>query len=278
MNKILVVINAHQPNMASIDFACSIAAMTKSKLTGLFIENLYFHHPAPDLDDAPYSQAVQTKTENVGVTTETDLAVKLFVQECALNNIQAETYIDSGEPIQQVIYESRFADLLIVDPKINFYDVDEQLPSHFTKEILANAECPVMLAPEKKGSIEAVVFCYDGTSSSVFALKQFTYLMTGMRNKKAMLLEVNKTGNEIFNEDHRRIMAWLRTHYSVVEYHALKGRAKDELFTYFFMKSGEVIVMGSYGRTALSNFFKHSAAETIIRTLDLPIFITHNKQ
>ena len=156
--------------------------------------------------------------------------------------------------------------------------MEEQLPSHFTKEILANAECPVMLAPEKTGNMETVVFCYDGSSSSVFALKQFTYLMARMKNKKAILLEVNKTGKEEFNEDHRRLMAWLRTHYSFVEYHALKGRAKDELFTYFFMKSGEVVVMGSYGRTALSNFFKHSAAETIIRTIDLPIFITHNKE
>ena len=274
MEKILLVINAHKPNAASIDFACRVAIAAQSKLTGLFIENLFYKYPPALLED-DYFETVSQKDEGTLVSTDTDQAVQLFVRECALRNIKAETYIDKGEPIQEVIYESRFADLLVVDPSINFYDREEQLPSHFTKEVLSNAECPVLLSPDKVDDVEEIVFCYDGSPSSVYALKQFTYLLPCYGNKKAMLLEVNKTGKVEFTEDHRRMMNWLRVHYHSVNFHALKGSAKDELFNWLFMRTGKLVVMGSYGRSALSNFFKRSTANILIRSVDMPIFITH---
>lgn len=274
MEKILLVVDTHKPDTSSIQFACRVAAGAGSKLTGLFVENLYERHPVPgDF----YFQTVPEKGETEVVVMDTEQAIKLFVQQCAAQKVKAEAYVDKGEPIQETIYESRFADLLIVDPKMSFYSGEDQLPSHFVKEILANAECPVLLAPDQYTDAEEVVFCYDGSASSVYALKQFTYLLPQMRSKKAVLLEVNKTGKEEFGEDHRRLMAWLQAHYSTVNFRALKGTAKDELFTFFFMKQNLFVVMGSYGRSQLSNFFKHSTADVLIRTVDVPLFITHNQ-
>lgn len=275
MEKILLVVDTHKPDTASIDFACRMAAAANSKLTGLFVENLFDHRSSEPGDD--YFQRGTENRNTTAVVMDTEQAVKLFVKECGLQHVNAETYVVKGEPIQNVIYESRFADLLIVNPKMSFYDTEEQLPTHFVKEILANAECPVLLAPDQYTETEEVVLCFDGSASSVYALKQFTHLLPQFRSKKATLLEVNKTGKEEFNEDHRRLMEWLRAHYDTANYRALKGNAKDELFTYFFMKTAVFVVMGSYGRSQLSNFFKHSTADVLIRTVDLPLFITHNQ-
>jgi nucleotide-binding universal stress UspA family protein len=277
MEKILLVVDTHKPDTASIQFACRIAAGASSKLTGLFVENLYERRPERS---NVYFQPTPEKPEKDKADVEvmdTDQALKLFVQECSVQKVKAETYVDKGEPIQEVIYESRFADLLIVDPKMSYYGIEDHLPSHFVKEILAGAECPVLLAPDQYGEADEVVFCYDGSASSVYAIKQFTYLLPQMRNKKAVLLEVNKSGKEEFGEDHRRLMAWLQAHYGTVNFRVLKGRAKDELFTFFFMQQNIFVVMGSYGRSQLSNFFKHSTADVLIRTVDVPLFITHNE-
>lgn len=276
MDKILLVINARSPNLFSIDFACGIANLAQTKLTGLFIENLYFEYiPVGGLEGPSYF-ATASKTSNATVTADTDQAVRLFKEECMRKGIKPEVLIDQGEPIQEVIYESRFADLLIVDPDISFYDRDEPLPSHFVKEILSRSECPVLLAPEKFAGIEEIVFCYDGSASSVFAIKQFTHLLPQFHDKKVMLLEVNRTGAEEFNESHRRMMDWLKAHFHTVYYHALKGDVTDELFTYFFMKEQKLVVMGAYGRTLLSQFFRKSSADLLIRMVDLPVFITHH--
>ncbi|MGZ5190837.1 MAG: universal stress protein, partial [Flavisolibacter sp.] len=69
---------------------------------------------------------------------------------------------------------------------------------------------------------------------------------------------------------------WLSAHYISVDYQSLKGDVKDELFTWFFMKERKLIVMGAYGRPMLSRFFKKSNADVLIRSVDLPLFITHH--
>jgi nucleotide-binding universal stress UspA family protein len=276
MEKILLVINAHNPDVFSIDFACRVVNLSHTKLTGLFIENLYFEYiPVNAIDEPSYFSAVST-TANATVAVDTDQSIRLFKEECLRRGIRPEVYIDQGEPIREIIFESRFADLVIVDPKVSFYNREEPLPSHFVKEILAKAECPVLLAPERFETIEEIVFCYDGSASSVFAIKQLTYLLPQLYDKKAMLLEVSRRSEEEFTESHRRMLDWLRSHYRNVYYHSLKGDVKDELFNYFFKKQKVLIVIGAYGRSMLSNFFRKSNADVLIRMVDLPIFITHH--
>lgn len=275
MEKIILIINAHKPDIKSIDFACRMATLSNTKLTGFFIETTMFTYiPVAETEYPSYFEKVKEKV-GAEVIADTEQAITIFKDECQRKGVPIKTYVDKGEPIQEIIFESRFADLLIVDPAISIYDRHEQLPSHFVKEILAKAECPVMLAPLEFDYVDEVVFCYDGSASSVFAIKQFSYLFPEFRSKKVTLLEVNKTGNEEFNESHRRIMDWLRADYPSVCYHALGGEVKNELFTYLFMKSRKMIVMGAYGRSLLSNFFKRSSADILIRSVDLPIFITH---
>jgi hypothetical protein len=46
----------------------------------------------------------------------------------------------------------------------------------------------------------------------------------------------------------------LQAHYERVEYHPLSGDAKDELFSWFFLKEKMLVVIGSDERSALSTF------------------------
>ena len=272
MEKILLIINANRPDIASIDFACRIAAFAQSGLTGLFIENLFFEQTTKALAATQMSQVHET----AGVRTDTDQAVRIFSEECERKGISSDVYIDTGEPVQEVIFESRFADLLIVDPDISFYGREEIVPSHFIKEILTRAECPVLIAPQVFEDIDEIIFSYDGSASSVFAIKLFTYLFPGFKNRNVTLLEIKKSAEEEFDKSHRRVMQLLRDHFETVYYHVMKGDVNDELFVSFFMKKKKLIVMGAYGRSMLSRFFKRSSAEALIRMVDLPIFITHH--
>ena len=275
MQKVLLVINACQPHLSSVNFACRIAALTESQLTGLFVENPYGKDEREPYTGGSYSRTVAEKEAGVIVQTDIDHAITLFVRDCATHKTAALVLVSKGEPIQEVIRESRYADLLIVDPGIDFYGNNEQLPSHFTKEILANAECPVLLSPEEASDVEEVVFCFDRSASSVFALKQFTYLFPEYKSTKIVLLEVTSAVEENSDDEHQRVLQWLHAHYNQVDCKILSGDTKDELFTYFFMKKKKLVVMGSYGRSALSTFFRRSAADSLIRAVDLPIFITH---
>jgi hypothetical protein len=274
MQKILLVINAEKANTEVISFACKVAALSGAKLTGLMIENIYLEYiPSASLEAPSYFTTV--RPVNAAVKADNDQMIQLFKDECKTKKINSEVITEFDDPLKQVVFESRFADLLIIDPQVTVFEGEEQLPSHFVKEVLAKAECPVLLAPEKFNDVEEIDFCYDGSASSVFAIKQFTYLMPQFKGKKVRVLEV-KTGNkEEYNDADRKIMEWLRANYPSVCYHAFNGDVKNELFAYFFMSKNKIIVMGAYGRSILSNFFKRSSADILIRTVDLPLFIAH---
>ena len=272
MEKILVIMNAHKPDINTIDFACAVAATAKTTLKGLFIDNVFMEYASPEIGISYFAAEQNNQT----ITADIEQAVRIFKDECQKKGINADICIDRGEAIQEAIRESRFADLLIADPGLGFFNQTQNLPSQFVTEILMHAECPVLLAPKLYEGIEEIIFCYNGSASSVYAIKQFTYLFPELSDKKVLLLEVNKSGKLQFDESDRQMMEWLRIHYSNVSFNSLKGSAKDELFHYLFMKRQKCVVMGAYGRSMLSQVFKKSHADPIIRMIDLPLFISHH--
>jgi nucleotide-binding universal stress UspA family protein len=62
-----------------------------------------------------------------------------------------------------------------------------------------------------------------------------------------------------------------------VNFKLLNGTPDDELLQYFLLRKNVFIVMGAYGRSLLSSFFKRSSADLVLRVMDLPVFIAHHK-
>jgi hypothetical protein len=276
MEKILLVINAHDPDLKQINFACRISKLAKTKLTGVFIENIYSEYqPLPGIDGLSYFNAV-IEQDATSVIMETKQAVSIFKDQCQIHGVRYEAVVDHGEPINAVLFETKYADLLIADPRISFYWSDGNNPSDFARQLFHQAKCPIMIAAEKFDDVREIVFCFDASDSSVYAIKQFTYLFPGFSDRNILLLEVNASGELKYDDNRKRMMEWLEFHYKTVRYELLKGKAKDQLYIYCMGKQDVVIVMGAYGRSYVSGFFKKSSADPLIKKIDLPIFITHH--
>lgn len=192
--------------------------------------------------------------------------------------ISRETHYDilreGGVPSSELIEESRFADVMIVDAETSFNTPFEGIPTGFIKDVLKKAECPVIIAPENFETIDEIVFTYNGSSSSVFAIKQFTYLFPELKEKKVSIIQVNETGKWPDN-DKNKFTEWLQNHYTDLHFEALIGETENGLFDYLFKRKNMFLVMGAYGRTSLSRFFKRSHADLLINTVTQPIFIAH---
>lgn len=177
-------------------------------------------------------------------------------------------------PLSEVLEESRFADLIILDPSTSFSRSDRGIPSHFVKDVLEGSECPVLIAPYSFSAVEEIVFAYDGTESSVFAIKQFAHLFPGLADKKTTVVSV-RDGEGMTLEQQFKIKEWLKAHYPHVEFVVLRGTASDELFGYLIDKKNAIVVMGAYGRKMFSRFFKPSQARLVMKSVNLPVFIAH---
>lgn len=264
-----------QVDTSAIDFACYLARTCCSYLTGIFIREPVLELIPPIEASLPYGKESATQKRGDEIRMDEEQAMRYFLEECTLKQVKAGAHLDKGTPLEEVVYESRFADLLILSPRTS-YKGSGKVPTHFVKSVLERAECPVVITPHLFDRVDEVVFCYDGSASSLFAMKQFAYLFPRFRGLKTTVLEIRESSTPGMDEGHVRTVQWLKGHFDKVVFHQLEGRVKNELFTYFLKKQNLFVVIGAYGRSMFSQFFRPSSAATLISTIDLPLFIAHH--
>ncbi len=271
MEKILLAMDGYKQNTYAIDFACYLAKLTHSRLTGVFLEG------TPEGGEPGIMRLEEPEMVGEvsgGVADAVLQHVRRFREACLCREVPARVHRDRGVPVGDILLESRFSDLIVVDPETSFRNVDTSFPGRFIRDVLLAAECPVLVSPYQFEALNEVIFAYNGTSSSVFAIKQFTYLFPEFKNKKAVVVNV-RDGEETAIEEQYKMKEWLSAHYEEVDFVLLKGDASDELFGYLLDRKNAIVVLGAYGRGILSRFLKPSHASLLLRTINLPIFIAH---
>jgi nucleotide-binding universal stress UspA family protein len=262
-----------------VHFACNIATLTHSTLTGYFLTNFSEEEPVVNMAfGMPYVETVVAKDlpGYAALLEKKEESIRLFEKACAVKGVRCQVQANNTKfPAQTIIEESRFADLVILQAATNFEISAEEAPTGFTKEVLAAAECPVIVAPLNLYDIDQIIFAYDGSRSAVFAIKQFTYLFPELADKKIIVLQVNdKEEMPVTEKD--KLGQLLSKHYSSIGFQVLKGKPAVELFGYLFDKQNTMVVMGAYGRNWLSGLFKPATAGLLLKTINLPFFITHH--
>jgi len=274
MRQILVAVSGAEVKSQVLDLACFFARFTDAVLMGMMmdtVENLKEIQPA--------SLAVHQGDNG----SELELASKeeLFLRNrqcmseaCSNRGVELDFLTDQGVGLDDLIKESRFSDLIIVDPTISFERTFEGIPTVFLQHLLERTECPVIVAPESFDAIDEIIFAYDGGRSSMFAIRQFTQLFPELLNRKLTVLEVSDETDRMFTEK-ERLHLWLENYYTYINYELLYGRPKDELFGYLLGKERKIVVMGAFGRTMLSTLMSKSNARLILQAVNLPVFISH---
>jgi len=258
--KILLATNSTGINAASTDLACYLANLTRSTLTGVFLE---------EEDGYLIPEVLTVKSE----LNSCDHCISRFKEACIARETKHIIHRDKGVPLEELLIESRFADVLVIDPLLSFSKYNLENPSGFVKKVLKYAECPVMIAPEQFNEITDLVFTYDGEESSMFAIKQFTYLFPQFSGSDVTILEGNNVGNN--NTQKHSIHEWLQDHYTNVTFKTKSGDSYISLLEGTLEEEKGLIVMGAYGRNLLSTLLRQSHSDNLIRSVQSPLFIAH---
>ncbi|HEU4552991.1 MAG TPA: hypothetical protein VFS25_09160 [Chitinophaga sp.] len=275
MEKILYVTDAVQMNMQCLDFACFLCNLTHSKLTGAFLENLENEVRSKErlLETAIGADLPGKSVKEIKEIYSED-NIRHFKEACTARGVNYAVHHDRGIPIIEVIEESRYADLIIIDSGTSFTEGEQRTPTGFVREVLRLSECPVVIAPAHFEEIDEIVFTYNNSRSAAFAIKQFTQLFPQLRNRKAVILGITPPGKTI--GDKYKLKEWLRTHYTDPVFILLESRnTRQRLLHYLLGKQRVFVVMGAYGRGILSNLFAPSHANAVVNAVPHPVFITH---
>lgn len=253
MKRIVAVVDAVHFRETQLDAFQYIAGLMKGRLKVLLLEN-------------EASRAVPAGYE-------TDDLPKLQLQ-CSERGIDAELQRGRGIALKEVVRESRFADLLLIDRETTLNNLFAADVPGFIKDVPADAQCPVLVLPEETGLFREVVFTYNGSYSSVYAIREFMQLFPGMSGKKATVIYVPEKGIPIIPNE-KLLKEYLNLYFNDVTCLVLNGLPDAEIRRFLQGKKDCVAVMGAYGRNTFSRFFNPGNARNMLRMLSVPVFITH---
>ncbi|QHS58897.1 adenine nucleotide alpha hydrolase family protein [Chitinophaga agri] len=201
--------------------------------------------------------------------------INKFKAACIRYGIEHRVHTDfSSFALPELQRETRFADLMILGGE-RFYDnLGTESPNEYLRDILHDSECPVVVAPEKFSYPESVVLAYDGSSSSVRAIKNFAYLFPELCKVPVTLVyAASRSGKSIPDEDYIKELA--ARHFSDLVFYELEADPKEYFPTWLADQDSPILVSGAFGRSGFSQIFSRSFAADVIAEHQFPVFISH---
>jgi nucleotide-binding universal stress UspA family protein len=272
MKKILVVFDGTHFSEGAFEFTRVMNDRQPILLTGVFLAQAdyaaFFNYG--DATTTPmYIPVLDVNEENI------EKNISRFKSLCEKQGIECrvhEDYFDVALPALKK--ETQFADLLIIGSESFYNYISIRESNEFIQDALHVAECPVLVVPEKFKFPVNNILCYDGSESSVYAIKQFAYLFPEMTRNPTLLIFAK--GNAVREmPDEANIEELVARHFPHLTITRLEPESQKNLSKWLAEKEGSIIISGSFGRSFLSRLFKKSFASGLINDHRLPVFIAH---
>lgn len=277
MKKIIAAFDGLRFSESTLDYSVYLAKQYNAHIVGVFLQE------STRVGYAVYATLVQDTAPGKTIFDEIALADKVATEEaisrfevgCRKAGINYSIHRDKSSAFDELMHETIFADLLLIDAWETFSYIESGLPGWFIKNVLHHVYCPVLVVPKKFNPVQKLVLLYDGSPSSVHAIRMFNYIFPEMNLLETKLVSATEDASSLHLPDNKLIKEWMKRHFPVVTYQVLKGYAKDIVAMLRAEESGILVVAGAYHRSNLSMWFHKSIADLLIKEVKVPLFIAH---
>lgn len=277
--KILAVFDGFKFSKSTLDYAIQVTKEANGFLVGIFLDDTLYRS---------YSLLKVLKTDknaeklmaelDARDQEKRDVAVKQFETACGRAGVHYTYHRNTGIAIHELKQESIFADLMVINDNETFNRFSENPPTRFIRELLADVQCPVLIVPEKFKRIDKITLLYDGGPSSVYAIKMFSYLFGHVNDTPVDVLTVKDPVGGTHLPNNKLMREFIKRHFPKAKFIVEKGDAEKQVIGHLrYQKGNELVVLGAYRRSEISRWFKASMADILMKELNTPLFIAHNK-
>lgn len=274
MKKIILAFDGDHFSEGALEFARQLNEKSPILLTGVFL---------PQVDYAnlwSYSGGSMSGAAFVPLVEDADaitvkVNIKRFESFCKNYGIRFTIHKDYFDlAIPQLKKETRYADLLIVSSEVFYEQAGTQTPNDYLKEVLHDVECPVIVLPEKFDFPGTNILTYDGSASSVYAIRQFAYLFPELVKNNTTLVYANEKDPEYLPGE-RDIKELVTQHFPNTSWFRLEANPKKYFTDWLEQNKGAILVCGAFSRSGISMLFRKSFITDVIADHRIPVFIAH---
>jgi len=262
-----------------MEYAIQLTQNTDAYLVGVFLDEFIYrsYNSVQILTTYKNADEILKKMDEKD-KAKRDAAVKQFENACSKASIHFTIHRDTNIALQELKHESIFADLMIINENETFNRFPEQSPTGFIRDLLTDIQCPVLIVPDSFKTIDKIILLYDGGPSSVFAVKMFSYLLNTLNDLPVEVFTVKDEMEGTHVPNNKLMREFIKRHYPKAKYTVANGNAEEQVIGFLrYHKENELVILGAYRRSEISRWFKTNMADILMRELDTPLFIAHNK-
>lgn len=273
MKKVLAVFDGAHFAKGTLDFVCKLNEEEPVLLTGLFLPSVDYTdimmYYVGGMSGPLYVPTLDSDPDTIAIN------IEQFKRFCEKNHIEHRVHDVVNGPIPEAIRnETRFSDLMLLSGESFYSNLGPDTQESYLEETIHKAECPVLVLPENYVPPKSIILAYDGSESSVFAIKQFAYVLPGFCRLSTLVAYANP-------EEHANIPELsgieelASRHFSDLTFFKLEADARAYFNTWLQDIGNAMLVAGAYGRTGISGLLKQHFLQEIINDHKLPVFIAH---
>lgn len=279
MRKIIAAFDGLRYSSSTRDYAIHFSRQTQAHLVGVFLDDIMrTSYRISDMASGEGSTddrlgKLNKKDQRMREASSADFAIKVKEE-----GLSFAIHHDYNVAIRELLHETMYADMLVIDGHETLTNYAEPVPTDFIRDLLSNAQCPVVVVPAHFKPVSKLIWLYDGQPTSVHAMKMFCYVLPELADYHVEVITVKPAGKPAYMPDHKLVREWLKRHCPKAAFTVLKGDAETAITQYLkTVKEQPLVILGAYRRNTVSRWFRPSMADNLIRNLKLPVFIAHNK-
>jgi len=274
MKKILILCDGEHFPESTFHFIVRLNALSPVLLTGVFLPSVNYSdvmiYYLGGMAGPVYAPANEDNAENTVIAAN----MAKFKQLCEEKGIAYSIHNDvKGDIIEHLRRETRFADLVILNSDLFYSNLGQDGKTQYLNDTMHFSECPVLLLPEDFHFPDNIILAYDGSASSVYAIRQFTYILPELTQLSSLLVYATAKGDEI--PDMAYIEELTSRHFKNLHFYKLDTDPKTYFGTWVSEQGNALVVSGAYGRSSLSELFRGNFMEEVISDHRLPMFVAH---
>ena len=279
MIKFAVAIDGLKYSESAVQYAALLSGEAQAHLVGIFLDDFSYHtYRISDLvrDKGTVEEKISAYENKDQATREQ--AVHNFEEACRKSHLDFSVHHDKNVAITELLHESIYTDLLIIDSKETLTSYPENTPTRFIRDLLSEVQCPLVIVPQNFAPVKKIFLLYDGGPSSVYAIKMFSYLFSSLKKINIEVITVNAPTESLHLPDIRLMKEFMKRHFPDADYKVMQGNPEKEILHYLNeQKESGMVVLGAYDRGMVSRWFKPSMADVLMKEIEFPLFIAHNK-
>lgn len=260
----------------ALEYAVSLSLHTKALVAGAaVVDRDYLLRPEPvplggasfkgDRDQAIVAAAEQRANQ----------ILDQFIQTCTKHEVPSKPLLLEGNPGEAIVEHAQRYDLVVMGKESMFHAPQQTTSCGTLRTVLKGTPRPVVVVPPKPGSGNSVLIAYDGSLPSAHAIQMF--MLSGLhvgRELHVLTIDSDQTrGAKI--ADHAT--EFLGFHHVKAKRHLVppRGNIGSTILEVGNDLGAGMVVLGSYGKSAITEFFLGSMTRYFLDHSKVPLFLYH---